>query len=234
MAVAPLFSNAAVPVRVRIIFLTACTVLVAPVIPPPPAVDLLSADGIITAFNEAVIGLTAGFIINMTFSVIVMAAEQISFGMGLGFATMTDPTNGIAVPVLSQFLLFIGTLIFLSIDGHLLLIEILAQSFHSLPVGQSAMTVEAFNRIVGWGSDMFAGALMLSLPGITVLLLLNLIMGIMTRAAPQLNIFSVGFSVTLMLGFVAVWLITLPAFEFRMSRVWSAGFAFMRELFRVI
>jgi flagellar biosynthetic protein FliR len=129
--------------------------------------------------------------------------------MGLGFASMVDPQNGQQVPVIAQFYVMTSTLIFLSLDGHLLLIQMLLDSFTSLPIGIDGITKANIWTIITWSSRMFAGGLLLTMPILVSLLLINISFGVATRAAPQLNIFSVGFPVTLMLGMILVWL-TLP------------------------
>jgi flagellar biosynthetic protein FliR len=129
--------------------------------------------------------------------------------MGLGFASMIDPQNGQQVPVVAQLYVISTTLIFLGLDGHLLLIKMLLDSFTSFPIGIDGIDKAGIWSIIAWSSRMFAGGLLLAMPVIASLLLVNISFGVATRAAPQLNIFSVGFPVTLMLGILLIWL-TLP------------------------
>jgi flagellar biosynthetic protein FliR len=126
--------------------------------------------------------------------------------MGLGFSLMVDPQNGQQTPVLSQFYLLMMILVYLALNGHLVLIEVLVDSFRTLPVGGDGVSANSFHTVAKWGSNIFSGGLAMALPAIASLLVVNLAFGIMTRAAPQLNLFAIGFPVTMMLGFMVVWI----------------------------
>ena len=130
--------------------------------------------------------------------------------MGLGFAQITDPVNGVTVPIVSQFLTIVATLLFLAFNGHLALINIVFNSFIFLPIGNAFNQPEALWNVVAWASNMFSGALMAAIPAVTALLITNTALALMTRAAPQLNIFSVGFPITILLGLTVIAL-TLPS-----------------------
>ena len=230
MLVAPIFSNQQIPRQVKAAFLISITVLVAPMIDSVPAVEPFSFAGLLVIAQQFFIGMMGGFLINMAFSIVVMAGESVAFKMGLGFATMADPQNGMSVPILSQFLLLTASLIFMALGGHLLLLEILVLSFKTLPIGPDSFTIDQLYAVVMWGSQMFAGALLLALPVIVILTLINIALGIMTRAAPQLNIFSVGFPITLLTGLVLVLTVFLPTMIPRVIAFWSEGFSALRQL----
>jgi flagellar biosynthetic protein FliR len=140
--------------------------------------------------------------------------------IGLGFASMVDPSNGQQVPVVAQFFLMLASLIFLALDGHLLMIQMVVASFESVPIGFSGLDVDAFRMISDWGSYMFSTALTAMLSGIIALLLINLSFGVMTRAAPQLNIFAIGFPITMVSGLVVIWL-TLGGFIYHFENQWA-------------
>ena len=205
----PLFSIKAVPARVRLILSVALTFVVMPLLPAFPAVEMFSYQGMMVAIAQVMIGLSTGFIVQLVFSAVVFAGQGIALSMGLGFASMVDPQNGQQVPVVAQLYVISSTLIFLGLDGHLLLIKMLLDSFTSLPIGIDGIDKAGIWIIIAWSSRMFAGGLLLAMPVIVSLLLVNISFGVATRAAPQLNIFSVGFPVTLMLGILLIWL-TLP------------------------
>ena len=205
----PLFSLRAVPARVRLILSVAMTFVVMPLLPVFPAVDMFSYEGIRVAIAQVMIGLSSGFIVQLVFAAVVFAGQGVALSMGLGFASMVDPQNGQQVPVVAQLYVITSTLIFLGLDGHLLLIKMLLDSFTSLPIGIDGITKTDIWAVIAWSSRMFAGGLLLAMPVIVSLLLVNIGFGVATRAAPQLNIFSVGFPVTLMLGILLIWL-TLP------------------------
>ncbi len=131
----PIFSARSVPVRIRILLSFFIALILVPVIPKPPVIDLISAEAVLISVNQVLIGLAMGFILQMVFSAFVIAGQSIAMAMGLGFASIIDPQNGVQVPVVSQAFLIMVTLVFLALNGHLLLIEVLAESFQRLPVG---------------------------------------------------------------------------------------------------
>jgi flagellar biosynthetic protein FliR len=209
LAVAPLFGARTVPVRIRVLLGFMLALLVSLLIPSPPVVDLISIEALVISVHEVLIGVVMGFILQMVFAVLAMAGEYIAFGMGLGFATMVDPQNGIQVPVVGQYYLILATLIFLALDGHLVLMDVLVNSFYALPIGGAGLDQDGFWALISWGAQMFEGALLIALPVVASLLLVNISFGIITRSAPQLNIFAVGFPLTLLIGF-ALMMLSMP------------------------
>jgi len=206
---APIFSSRQTPARLRIGLTLLLTFMMIPLIPPPPVVELFSPDALLIALQQVLIGLSMGFILQMVFGALVFGGQTLAYSMGLGFASMMDPQNGVQVPVIAQYYILLATLLFLISNGHLILIDILAQSFHTLPVAVDGLTQSSLLEVIGWGSRMFVGGLLIALPAIAALLLVNLGMGIITRAAPQLNIFAVGFPMTMLIGFFLMW-VSLP------------------------
>jgi flagellar biosynthetic protein FliR len=180
------------------------TWIVLPLLPPVPAVDPLSASGVLVTVQQFVIGLAIGFSLQLLFATLILAGQTVAMGMGLGFASIVDPQNGINVPVLGQYYVVVATLLFLALNGHLALIRIVIDSFQTLPVGIDSLTRDDFHAVAGWGTRLFANALMVALPAVASILLVNLAFGVVSRAAPQLNIFGVGFPVTMALGFVII------------------------------
>ncbi|GAB6068063.1 flagellar biosynthetic protein FliR [Methylothermus subterraneus] len=205
----PLWSNHAVPVRVRVILTVVTTAAVRPALPPLPAVELLSLEAGWIVGREILIGAAIGLLVQLAFAALVFAGQTIAYQMGLGFAALIDPQLGVQVPVVAQLYLLLASLWFLGADGHLLLIELLARSFSTLPITLAGLDRGEVWTVVRWGGSVFAGGLLLSLPIVVTLLFVNLALGIATRAAPQLNIFSVGFPITLGLGLGLIGL-TLP------------------------
>lgn len=207
---APILGASTFPVRARILLALGATLLIAPAIPAVAEVDVLSVAGLLLGAQQVVIGLAMGFIVQLVFAAAVIAGQSLAMTMGLGFAMSVDPQNGVQVPVLSQLYVILATLIFLSVNGHLMLINALANSFTLLPVGLYAFRETFALDIVMLGSQMFISALLIALPALTAVLLINLAFGVITRAAPQLNIFAVGFPVTIFAGFVFI-LLTMPS-----------------------
>lgn len=214
----PLFSARSVPVRIRILLAFFIALILVPVIPKPAAIDLISAEAVLVSVYQVLIGLAMGFILQMVFSAFVIAGQSIAMAMGLGFASIIDPQNGVQVPVVSQAFLIMVTLVFLALNGHLLLIEVLAESFQRLPVGLMVISQDSIWQLVLWGSNMFVGGVLVALPAVAALLLVNLAFGVTSRAAPQLNIFAVGFPVMIMVGMAFI-ILTLPSLTDHLSRL---------------
>jgi len=208
-AAAPIFSARSVPVRIRILLAFMIASVLVPVLPEPPAVDLISGEALIISVHQVLIGVAMGFIVQLVFAAFVIAGQSIAMAMGLGFASIIDPQNGVQVPVVSQAFLIMVTLVFLALNGHLVLIDMLAKSFENIPVGMMVPSRDGLWQLVNWGSDMFAGGMLVALPAVAALLLVNLAFGVTTRAAPQLNIFAVGFPVMIMVGLSFI-ILTLP------------------------
>ncbi|MGZ5055599.1 MAG: flagellar biosynthetic protein FliR [Methylobacter sp.] len=228
----PLFSIRAVPARVRLVLSVAITLVVMPLLPPLPTVEMFSYTGFMMAIAQVLIGLTSGFILQLVFAAIVFAGQGIALSMGLGFSTMVDPQSGQQVPVIAQFYTVTATLIFISMDGHLLLIQMLLDSFKALPIGVDGIDKANIWSILMWSSRMFAGGLLLAMPVVASLLLVNVIFGVAARAAPQLQIFSVGFPVTLMLGLLLIWK-TFPDMLDQFSGMLTDGYDLIGQLLRL-
>lgn len=209
LMVAPIFSSAGVPARVRLGLALALTLLIAPIV-PAPTVNVLGTQWLLIAVQQLALGIAMGFILQLVFNALVIGGQVIAMSMGLGFAASVDPVNGVSIPVVSQFFSILATLIFLSLNGHLLLIQILAGSFQALPVGPIGVNVNTLWRLIAWSGQMFVGAIHLALPALAALLIINIALGITSRAAPSLNLFSIGFPITLIAGsLMLIW--TLPA-----------------------
>ncbi|KIQ60097.1 flagellar biosynthetic protein FliR [Pseudomonas fluorescens] len=201
----PVFGTTLLPRRVRLYFALAITVVIAPGLPPTPPVHALDLSALMLVAEQILIGALMGFSLQLFFQAFVVAGQIISIQMGMAFASMVDPTNGVNSAVIGQFLTMLVTLLFLAMNGHLVVFEVLTESFTTMPVG-SALLVNHFWEIAGKLGWVLGAAMVLVLPAITALLVVNIAFGVMTRAAPQLNIFSIGFPLTLVLGMVIFWI----------------------------
>ncbi|NJD06477.1 MAG: flagellar biosynthetic protein FliR [Methylococcaceae bacterium] len=226
----PLFSTHNVPVQVRVLLAAAVAVAVAPNLPPLPAVEMFSLAGFLIAAQQVLIGTLLGFVMHLVFGAVVFGGQNIAFNMGLGFASMVDPQSGVQVPVVAQIYTIVGTLLFLGMDAHLLLIQIVAESFAAIPVGMPAPASDRLWAVCMWSSRLFAAGVLLSLPVVTALLLINLGFGVASRAAPQLNIFSVGFPVSLLMGLLLIW-IGLPGVLELFGNLLDEALRLLREWF---
>lgn len=202
--VMPLFGTRMVPARIRIILAFVITIVITPLLPPFPHVDAISLASFVIILQQLLIGITLGFVIELVTQVFVIAGQLIAMQTGLGIATTVDPSQGASVVVISQWLLFMVTLIFLSLNGHLVMIEVLIDSFRTFPIGMQGVGAQHFGLIIMWSGWMFAAALVVAIPVMTALLTVNLAFGVMARAAPQLNIFSLGFPVTMIVGLLVL------------------------------
>ena len=213
---APIFGTQLVSGRIRLALAFLMTVALAPNLPVMPVFDALSLPALILVLQQVLIGVAMGFSLQLLLQLFVVAGQLIAMHMGLGFASMVDPSNGVTVTVLSQFHLMMMTLLFISMNGHLAMIEVLAESFTTLPVGGLFISNNALWALASMGGWMFASALLLALPAVAALMIFNLSLGVVTRAAPQLNIFALGFPTMLLMG-LCILLITmngyLPLFD---------------------
>lgn len=207
LMVMPIIGTQLVPQRVRLYMAFAITMLLLPVLPEMPQVDALSLRSILLIAEQIVVGAMLGFSLQLFFHIFVFTGQLVSMQMGLGFASMMDPATGVSVPVLGQFLLMLVSLLFLAMNGHLVVFDVLAESFVTLPVGQ-ALNIDHFAILAGRLSWVIGAALLLALPAVSALLVINIAFGVMTRAAPQLNIFTIGFPLTLVMGLIIFWIST--------------------------
>lgn len=206
VASAPILGNKQVPARLKVALAFAITVVIAPTLDIPADIDPASARGLFVLVQQIVAGLIIGFSIRLIFSAVEMAGDLAGMQMGLGFASFYDPLNATFTPVLAQFLGVLAALVFISIDGHLYMLAALADSFRDFPIGAGVPSANAFRTVAEWGGSLFSNALQFALPLVGALLITNLALGILTRTAPQLNIFAVGFPITLAVGFAALML----------------------------
>jgi flagellar biosynthetic protein FliR len=201
----PVIGTQLVPMRVRLYLSLAICLVLAPNLPPMPQVDAVSLQSMLLIGEQVLVGVMFGFVLQLYFHLFTVAGQIIAMQMGLGFASMVDPANGVSVPVLGQLLLMLVTLLFLAMNGHLVVFEVLAESFVTLPVGEGLL-LDHYWTMAGKLTWVIAAGLLMALPVVAALLIINLAFGVMTRAAPQLNIFSIGFPLTLVLGLFIFWL----------------------------
>jgi len=209
LTVAPPFGSASVPMVTKLLLGVMIAIVLAPNVPVPPALDPASLTGLLILVQQLLIGLSMGFAMRLVFAAIEMAGELTSSTMGLGFAVFFDPQSQGRTSAISQMFTLLATLVFLSINGHLILLAVMAESFTTLPITATPVTTEGFHYLVLSGGLIFRMGLQLSLPILVALLITNMALGVLTRAAPQLNLFGIGFPITMIAGFLLV-AISLP------------------------
>ncbi|RQO33271.1 flagellar biosynthetic protein FliR [Herminiimonas sp. KBW02] len=204
ISVAPLFGNVSVPARVKIALGIMLALIISPTVPALPALDPMSLPGFLILVQQLIIGLSIGFAMRITFAGVEMAGEIIGMTMGLGFASFFDPQTRARSSAISQFLALLTLMIYLATNLHLVVLSTLAQTFEMLPISSSFVSAGGMLEVVKWGGRIFSAGVQLSLPIVAALLITNIALGILTRAAPQLNIFGIGFPITIGVGFIMI------------------------------
>jgi flagellar biosynthesis protein FliR len=231
ISTAPVFSEKVVPRTVKVGMALLLAVAIAPTLGALPSVPLVSAAGLWILIQQILIGAAMGFSMKMVFAMVQAAGEYVGLQMGLSFASFFDPTSGGNTMVLARLLNVIAMLLFLVVDGHLVLIETLAESFQILPIADAPLAASGWFLLVKAGAQIFQGGLILALPLIATLLTLNLAMGILNRVSPQFSIFSVGFPITLLAGIAMLQVLMQYMGPFLEPR-FAAGFSFTQEFLK--
>lgn len=218
------------PTRVRLFYALAITIAVFPILPAAPMnIELFSLASAFIILQQVLIGIAIGTISTFVVQTFVVAGQVIAMQTSLGFASMADPMNGQSSPVVGQFYVLLVTLLFFGVDGHLLMIELIVRSFETLPISMEGLLATDYEKLAGWFSLMFQAALSFSVASMVAMLLVNLSFGIMTKAAPQLNIFSLGFSISMVFGLFVLW-ITIVNVPFHFENQWLRGVNTMCEV----
>ena len=227
----PLLGSQLVPTRIRLYLSIGFTVMLWPMIDVQlwPSVDL--AQAIIISLQQLLIGLAMGLMVQVLFQIPALAGQIISMQNGLGFAMMVDPVNGINVASIGQLYLLMANLLFLALNGHVVILQVLAASFETLPIGRDGLSLHDIYQLIEQGGWLFSAALLMALPAITALLLVNLAFGLMARLAPQLNIFAIGFPFSMVFGLLVLW-VTLGGFLPQFSQLTEQCLLLLRDMVR--
>jgi flagellar biosynthesis protein FliR len=228
LMVAPLFGARFVPARTRVLLAAALTALVAP-LAPGTGIAPFSAEGVVVVAQQLLIGVALGFALQVVFDALGLAGQLLANSMGLSFAFNVDPLRGSSTAALGQLYIILATLTFLAMGGHLALLEVLVQGFTTMPIGTTGLGSEGLWNLVLWGGQLFSGAVAVALPGVTALLIVNLAFGVVSRAAPSLNLFAVGFPVSLVIGLLVV-LAGIGPLQQGVAQLLGQGFDFLRAL----
>jgi flagellar biosynthetic protein FliR len=226
LAFTSIFSIRAVNMRIRISLAFAMAFFVSQQI-EIPKIDPVTADGLMEISRQILIGLTMGLVFQVASAALVVAGQAMSGSMGLSMANMVDPNMG-SVPVLSQFFNIMGTLVFLGMGGHLIVFGLVMESFKLIPIGQAFFSQDMLGKMINWSAMMFLGALLIALPVMMTLLFINVGLGFVARAAPTLNIFTVGFPALILMGFI-VMIFSMGNNVARIDWVWTQAFMMLRS-----
>ncbi|WP_448502421.1 flagellar biosynthetic protein FliR [Sphingomonas sp.] len=207
---APVFGSTSVPLTVRVTLSGAIGVLAMNAMPIAAPTQVFALSTFLAIAAEALVGLALGFILQIAFAAPLIASEVIGTSMGIGFATAINPQSGASTPALGNFLSILLTLLFLSLDGHLILVDLIVRSYELLPPGQAWLGPDALRNIAMFGGYAFLAGFLLALPVGFLLLCLNLVVGMLSRSAPSLNLFAVGLPASLLVGVVALF-VAMPA-----------------------
>jgi flagellar biosynthesis protein FliR len=227
LMVAPVFGARFVPARTRILLAMAITALVVPLLPAPDVAPF-SGRGFVIVAQQLLIGIALGFALQIVFDALGLAGQLLANSMGLSFAFNVDPLRGSSTAALGQLYIVLATLVFLSLGGHLAIVQVLVDGLSSMPIG-AELRGESLWAIVLWGGTLFSGAISIALPGVTALLIVNLAFGVMSRAAPALNLFAVGFPISLIIGLIVVLAGMAPLIQ-GITALIGQGLQFLRDL----
>ncbi len=226
---APLFGNVNVPASLKLGLGVLLALIIAPSVPSVPAMDPMSLAGLLILVQQLLIGTAMGFAIQIVFTGIEMAGEITGLTMGFGFATFFDPQTNGRSSAISQFLSLLAIMLFLATNLHLVMLSALADSFVTLPISATPFNGASLREVALWGGTIFSAGVQLSLPMVAALLITNIALGVLTRAAPQLNLFGIGFPITLGAGFIVLAL-SLPYLATPIGRLFEQGIDMMRQI----
>ncbi|HCH40353.1 MAG TPA: flagellar biosynthetic protein FliR [Enterobacter sp.] len=232
ISTAPILSERAIPKRVKLGLAILITIIVAPTL-PPVNVPIFSTPALWVGLQQILIGVAIGFTMQFAFAAVRTAGELIGLQMGLSFATFFDPGSRLNMPIIARIIDLLAMLLFMAFDGHLWLISMLVDTFHTLPIGGEPVNSNAFMALTRAAGLIFLNGLMLALPLITLLLIVNLALGLLNRMAPQLSVFVIGFPITLTIGLVLIGLLMpliAPFCEHLFSEIFNLLANIVREL----
>ena len=209
---APIFSSRAIPIRAKVALAFLVALAAQASLPSAPVIGFNDPGVLAVVIQQVGVGLAIGFAVRVVFSAVELAGEVVGFQMGLNFAAFFDPTIGGQSSAVARFFGQMTSLLFLAVNGHLLWLFAIIRSFQSFPVDQNFLETLALMKLQHLGSGLFASALWIALPMVGILMFANLALGILSRVAPQMNIFAVGFPITLVVGLIGI-AVTLPMLD---------------------
>ncbi|HEY9279625.1 MAG TPA: flagellar biosynthetic protein FliR [Eoetvoesiella sp.] len=229
LGTAPLLGESAIPIRVKVGFAALVTIVITPALPPLPLISPASYEGLLIAVQQILIGTALGLTMRIVFAAVQTAGEFIGLQMGLSFASFFDPATGANTAVLSRIMNVVAMLLFMAVNGHLLMLAGVIRTFEILPIGIDSLNPNGWGVLFEWSSEVMLSGMLLALPLIIVLLTINLALGILNRTAQQLSVFAVGFPISLMVGLLLL-TVVLPQSSPFLLRLFQAGYSSMGRL----
>ncbi|KIN13149.1 flagellar biosynthetic protein FliR [Halomonas sp. ATBC28] len=229
MAASPLWGHSSVPNQAKVGLAALIAIVIAPILPAMPDIAVMSWAGVGIMIEQILIGLAMGLVMHIMFAVVQAAGDFIGLQMGLAFASFFDASSGTNIMVLSRILYMITLLMFLAMNGHLMVLETLIMSFQTLPIGIGTFNPDAFILLSRYAGTIFASGMLLALPLVGSLLTINLALGILNRSAPQLTVFNIGFPTSLIVGLILMMVLMTDINRF-LQRLFTQGLEFMQTL----
>ena len=229
MAASPLWGHSSVPNQAKVGLAALISIVIAPILPAMPDIAVMSWAGVGIMIEQILIGLAMGLVMHIMFAVVQAAGDFIGLQMGLAFASFFDASSGTNIMVLSRILYMITLLMFLAMNGHLMVLETLIMSFQTLPIGIGTFNPDAFILLSRYAGTIFASGMLLALPLVGSLLTINLALGILNRSAPQLTVFNIGFPTSLIVGLILMMVLMTDINRF-LQRLFTQGLGFMQTL----
>lgn len=226
---APVLGESSIPARVKVGLAALTALAIAPALPPAPSISPASYIGLWTTVQQVLIGLSMGLCMRVAFASVQTAGELIGLQMGLSFASFFDPATGANTTVLSRLMNMMAILVFLTLDGHLMLLQALFHSFAVLPAAPGALDAAGWQVMFHWSAQILAGGVLLALPLVMTLLCISLALGILNRTAQQLSVFAVGFPISLLVGMLLL-AVVLPQTAPFLSRLFNTALQVTRQL----
>ena len=210
MSMAPLFNHKALSIRLRVLLALALTAALGAALPGMPQIDPLTLKGVFTTLEQIIFGMILGLMLQLVFTAFTLVGEVISTQMGMSMARFNDPLNGVSSSsILYQVYFLALILMFLAVDGHLVTVSVLYQSFTYWPVGSGLhyLSLSSFIDAFAW---VLAAAVLISLPIVFCLTLVQFCFGLLNRISPAMNLFSLGFPLSILMGLLCLYL-TFPS-----------------------
>ena len=229
LVAAPFFGSRMVPLTVRIVFSIALGLGIMSQVEFPDLQILMGASLIPIVFQEIFVGLACGMVLSICFSSVILAGEKIAATSGLAFAAQIDPVSGAQSPVISQIFQLFLLILFFSLNGHLVIFDLIFKSFELVPLGSFYEFESVIEKSIQSSNTLYYNAVIIVLPIVSILFFMNLGIGFITKSAPQLNLFSFGFPLTILGTFFALYF-SVDALQYVFSGLIDEAIGYLKTI----